>query len=77
MDETEEQTIETIKRFADEKRKIIQKVNPELDKERQQKRLENLAKGREIRRLKLLEKKAIPEIKEEVKQKQINDIEQS
>ena len=68
MDETEEQTIETIKRFADEKRKIIQKVNPELDKERQQKRLENLAKGREIRRLKLLEKKAIPEIKEEVKQ---------
>ena len=68
MDETEEQTIETIKRFADEKRKIIQKVNPELDKEQQQKRLENLAKGREIRRLKLLEKKAIPEIKEEVKQ---------
>ena len=32
MNESEEQTIETIKKFADEKRKIIQKVNPELDK---------------------------------------------
>ena len=71
MNESEEQTIETIKKIADEKRKMIQKVNPELYEIRQQKRLENLAKGRETRRLKLLEKKTnviIPEIKEEDKQ---------
>lgn len=64
MNELEEiePTLETIKKFADEKRRTIQKITPEI----QQKRLENLAKGREARRLKLLEKKGIsaePEIK--------------
>jgi hypothetical protein len=64
----EEPSIEDIKKFADEKRKTIKKVNPEL----QQKRLENLAKGRETRRLKLLEKnqkvEEIVEVVEEVKE---------
>jgi hypothetical protein len=54
--EEEEPSIETIKKFADEKRKTIKKVNPELYEAQQQKRLDNLAKGRETRRLKLLEK---------------------
>lgn len=64
----EEPSIEDIKKFADEKRKIIKKVNPEL----QQKRLDNLAKGRETRRLKLLEKnqkvEEVVEVVEEVKE---------
>jgi hypothetical protein len=64
----EEPSIEDIKKFADEKRKIIKKVNPEL----QQKRLDNLAKGRETRRLKLLEKnqkvEEVVEVIEEVKE---------
>lgn len=50
-------TIEEVKKIADEKRKTI---NPELA----QKRLENLAKGREIRKQKLMNKskpEAIPE----------------
>jgi hypothetical protein len=49
----EEPSIETIKKFADEKRKYTKKANPELE----QKRLDNLAKGRETRKQKLLEKK--------------------
>lgn len=49
----EEPSIETIKKFADEKRKSTKKANPELE----QKRLDNLAKGRETRKQKLLEKK--------------------
>jgi hypothetical protein len=64
----EEPSIEDIKKFADEKRKTIKKVNPEL----QQKRLDNLAKGRETRRLKLLEKnqkvEEVVEVIEEVKE---------
>jgi hypothetical protein len=49
----EEPSIEDIKKFADEKRKSTKKANPELE----QKRLDNLAKGRETRKQKLLEKK--------------------
>jgi hypothetical protein len=67
MNEIDEQepSIEEIKKFADEKRKSIKKVNPEL----QQKRLENLAKGREIRKKKLLEKvEKVEEVVEEVKE---------
>jgi hypothetical protein len=67
MNEIDEQepSIEEIKKFADEKRKAIKKVNPEL----QQKRLENLAKGREIRKQKLLEKvEKVEEVVEEVKE---------
>jgi hypothetical protein len=67
MNEIDEQepSIEDIKKFADEKRKAIKKVNPEL----QQKRLENLAKGREIRKQKLLEKvEKVEEVVEEVKE---------
>jgi hypothetical protein len=49
----EEPSIEDIKKFADKKRNTIKKANPALE----QKRLENLAKGRETRKRKLLEKK--------------------
>lgn len=70
----EEPSLEEIKKFTDEKRKGIKRVSPELQK----KRLENLAKGRETRKQKLLEKKnenvILPEevlkevVKEEVKE---------
>lgn len=48
-------TIEEIKKVIDEKRNKIQKnISPEL----RQKRLDNLAKGRETRKQKLLQKKS-------------------
>lgn len=53
----EQATIEDIKKIADEKRKTIQKKK-EISPELKQKRLENLAKGRETRKQKLLEKKS-------------------
>ena len=66
----EEPSIEDIKKFADKKRNTIKKANPALE----QKRLENLAKGRETRRLKLLEKKNMIKKNDYNDNDDINDI---